>query len=126
MALVYSCWSHTDTPSYEISTNNRSPDSTLDKNLNLVFGHNRRTGTDVWTNPNTLCPWRAKTAGGIKKTLEPQHDKTNKMTCAPSKDSDQSGPTQSDQSLECTQWVASQAFSMWTAKRLIRLGGCLG
>ena len=42
---------------------------------------------------------------------EPPHDKTNKMACAPSEDSDQPGlqlPT------ECT------------AKTLIRLGGCPG
>ena len=40
MALVYFCWSHRDTSSYvyQLATINRSWDSTLDKNLNLVFG----------------------------------------------------------------------------------------
>ena len=32
-------------------------------------------------------------------TVEPPHDKTNKMTCVPSEDSDQ--PGQSDQSRRC-------------------------
>ena len=32
-------------------------------------------------------------------TYEPPHDKTNKMSCAPSEDSDQTA--QSDQSLRC-------------------------
>ena len=35
------------------------------------------------------------------KPNEPPHDKTNKMTRAPSKDSDQPGHPQSDQSLRC-------------------------
>ena len=46
------------------------------------------------------------------QVYEPQHDKTNKMTRAPSEDSDQPGhpptawtSTQSDQSELCTQWV---------------------
>ena len=53
-------------------------------------------------------------------TYEPQHYKTNKMTCAPSEDSDQPGHPPS-------QWVAEdQCFFMRTAKTLIRLGGCLG
>ena len=34
---------------------------------------------------------------------EPPHDKTNKMTCAPNKDSDQPGYPEP---LLCTQWVA--------------------
>ena len=38
--------------------------------------------------------------------IESPHDKTNKMT-APSKDSDQPGHPQSDQSSLCVQWVAN-------------------
>ena len=38
-----------------------------------------------------------ESGGIINKVNEPQHDKTNKITCAPSKDSDQTG-----QSLCCT------------------------
>ena len=34
----------------------------------------------------------------VKSENEPQHDKTNKMACAPSEDSDQSAPTWSAQS----------------------------
>ena len=33
---------------------------------------------------------------------------------------------QSDQSSLCTQWVAKDPILMWTAKTLIRLGGCQG
>ena len=39
------------------------------------------------------------------KNLESQHNKTNKMTCAHSEESDQPGHSPS-QSLLCTQWVA--------------------
>ena len=53
-------------------------------------------------------------------TYEPQHYKTNKMTCAPSEDSDQPGHPPS-------QWVPEDPmFFMRTAKNLIRLGGCPG
>ena len=54
-------------------------------------------------NTHKVCFWELK-------KFEPQQDKTNKMTCAPSKDSDQPGllpslislaSTQSDQSLHC-------------------------
>ena len=37
--------------------------------------------------------------------IEPSHDKTNKMICAPSKDRSAWAATQSDQSLQCGQWV---------------------
>ena len=47
---------------------------------------------------------------------EPQHYKTNKMTCAPSEDSDQPGHPPS-------QWVAEDPVFLH-AKTLIRLGGC--
>ena len=44
----------------------------------------------------------SKLAYGVVTAIEPPHDKTNKMACAPSEDSDQSGrPPQSDQSLRC-------------------------
>ena len=48
--------------------------------------------------------------------FELPHDKTNKMTCAPSEDSNQP-----DQSLLCVQWVAKDLL---IAKSLIRLSGC--
>ena len=42
-----------------------------------------------------------------KISFEPQHDKINKMTCAPSEDSDQpEHPPSWSKSLLCTQWVA--------------------
>ena len=58
---------------------------------------------------------------------EPPHDKTNKMACAPSEDSDQPGqpgPAQSDQSLCCPH---EESLGPWlpierTVKTLIRLG----
>ena len=46
---------------------------------------------------------QSKLCAGIKK-IEPPHDKTNKMACAPSEDSDQTGhpaSAQSDQSFRC-------------------------
>ena len=53
------------------------------------------------------------------------HDKTNKMTCASSEDSDQ---PQADQRLRCALngYRRTQAFFMRTAKTLIRLGGRSG
>ena len=58
--------------------------------------------------------------------FEPPHDKTNKMACAPSKDSDQPGHSPCLISL-CSRhektWVLSHLFEH-TAKTLIRLGGC--
>ena len=39
----------------------------------------------------------------VIKTFEPTHDKTNKTTCAPSKDSDQPGHPSSLISLYCPQ-----------------------
>ena len=59
-----------------------------------------------------------------RKMYEPAHDKTNKMACVSSEDSDQPGhPAQSDQSLPCQHekhWVLSCPMS------LIRLGGWPG
>ena len=59
---------------------------------------------------------------------EPSHDKTNKMTCAPSEDSDQPGHPPSLISLHC---LHEEAVGPWLpierlAKTLIRLGGCPG
>ena len=55
----------------------------------------------VWTNgldPDQTAP---------QCSFEAPHDKTNKMTCAPSEDSDQPvASAQSDQSSLCAQWVA--------------------
>ena len=61
--------------------------------------------------------------------IEPPHDKTNRMPCAPSEDSDQPGhPGQSDQSLCCPheEILGPQLPTERTAKTLIRLGGCPG
>ena len=57
IALVSSCWSHRDTSSYEIqlATIKRSWDSTLDKNLNLVYGWMYRP-THVRTTPTLYAP----------------------------------------------------------------------
>ena len=40
-----------------------------------------------------------------KSIFEPLHDKTNKMACAPSEDSDQPGHPPSRISLHCAYWV---------------------
>ena len=56
------------------------------------------------------------------------HDKTNKMACAPSEDSDQPGHRPSLISLRCALngLLRAQCFFMRTAKTLNRLGGCPG
>ena len=59
-------------------------------------------------------------------TNEPPHDKTNKMACAPSEDSDQPGHPPSLISLRCPH---EESFGPLlpierTAKTLISLGGC--
>ena len=55
--------------------------------------------------------------------FEPPHDKTNKMVCAPSEDSDQPGHPPS------LIWVLAvsmkKAWAFSAQLRLIRLGGCL-
>ena len=53
-----------------------------------------------------------------KLTFEPLHDKTNEMTCAPSKDRSAWASTQSDQSHCCalSGKLRTQAFFMRTAK----------
>ena len=53
-----------------------------------------------------------------KSTYEPPHDKTNKMTCAPSENSDQPGHPLS--------LIRIITVCMKKAKTLIRLGGCPG
>ena len=54
------------------------------------------------------------------KIIEPKHDKTNKMTCAPSEDSNQPGhpPSLIRVFALCAFWVAArtQPFFMRTAK----------
>ena len=57
---------------------------------------------------------------------EPPRDKTNKMACAPSEDSDQPGHPPSLNRVFAVRSVGSSAFFMRTAKTLIRLGGCPG
>ena len=63
-----------------------------------------------------------------KFIIEPPHDKTNKMTCAPSEDSDQSGHLPSLIRVFAVRmekaWVLSYPLS--AQRRLIRLGGCPG
>ena len=61
-------------------------------------------------------------------SIEPQHNKTNKMTCVPSEDSDQPGRPPSRISLP---WVHEETLGPkllieCTAKTLIRQGGCPG
>ena len=64
----------------------------------------------------------------IQKTNELLHDRTNKMTFAPSEDSDQTGHLSSLISRCCglNGWLRNQAFFMRTVKTLIRLGRCPG
>ena len=64
----------------------------------------------------------------IMSYFEPHRDKTNKMACAPSEDSDQPGhlPSLIRVFAVCmkTAWVLGYPLS--TQRRLIRLGGCPG
>ena len=66
--------------------------------------------------------------GNTLRINEPPHDKTNKMACAPSEDSDQPGHPPSLIRVFAVRmkksWVLSYPLS--TAKTLIRLGGCPG
>ena len=59
---------------------------------------------------------------------EPPHDKTNKMACVPSEDSDQPGHPPSLISLCCPheETLGAQLPIEHTAKTLIRLGRCPG
>ena len=62
-----------------------------------------------------------------EKTLEKPYDKTNKMACAPSEDSDQPGHPPSLISLRCPhEGTLGSVPIEHTAKTLIRLGGCPG
>ena len=71
---------------------------------------------------------------GIKQLIhcwsqyEPVHDKTNKMTCAPSKGSIRAFATQSDQSLRCPheETLDLKLPIEHTVKTQIRLGRCPG
>ena len=51
----------------------------------------------------SLLYWSAKET---IKTCEPQHDKTNKMTCVPSRLRSAGASAQSDQSWLCILWIA--------------------
>ena len=65
----------------------------------------------------------------VKKCIiyEPSHDKTNKMTWAPSEDRSDWTSSQYSQSLRCPREEALSKLPIErTAKTLIRLGGCSG
>ena len=65
---------------------------------------------------------------GFNMKIEPRHDKTIKMICAPSEDSDQPGHPPSLISQHCPPEakVGPKLPIERTAKTLIRLGGCPG
>ena len=53
-----------------------------------------------------LSIWTLELLTILSLIFEPAFDKTDKMACAPSEDSDQPGHSaQSDQSSLCTQWI---------------------
>ena len=64
----------------------------------------------------------------VLKAFEPPHGKTNKMTCAPSEDTDQPGHPPSLNSLHCQHEEAEgpKLPIKRTAETLTRLGGCPG
>ena len=67
------------------------------------------------------CVWQVR-------IYEPEHDKTNKIACAPSEDSDQPGypPSLISLCFFCDFWVAKDPNLQVTAKTLTRLSGCPG
>ena len=80
-----------------------------------------------WHSSQRTPPWTAVTSGPEKVRNQFAHDKTNKMTCAPSEDSDQSGHAPSLISIHYALYGELRTrFFMWTVKTLIRLGGCPG
>ena len=65
----------------------------------------------------------------LTNIIEPEHDKTNEMTCAPSKDSEQPGySAQFDQSLRYPPYgkLKTHSFFTQTTNILIRLCRCPG
>ena len=64
----------------------------------------------------------------LLKSFEPSHDKTNKMACAPSEDSDQPGNQPSLIRVFAVRMKKAWALSypVSAERRLIRLGGCPG
>ena len=89
--------------------------------INLLKDINKKLWFSYYSAMNLFT--KCKSDGII---YEPAHDKTNKMTCVPSKDSDQSGHPLSLISLRCPHedslgpWLSLEC----TVKKLIRLGGC--
>ena len=59
----------------------------------------------------------------VRRPFQPQHDKTNKMICAPSEDSDQPGYPPSLNKAFVVRSMGAQCFFRLTVKTLIRLGG---
>ena len=72
--------------------------------------------------------WKYMHKCNIKLIIEPVHNKTNKMTCAPSKDSDQPGHPPSLIRVFTVRmkkaWVVSYPLS--AQRGLIKLGSCPG
>ena len=57
------------------------------------------------------------------ETVEPQHDKTNRMTCAPKEDTSAWASVQSDRSPHCQH---EESFPLSAQRRLISVGGFQG
>ena len=79
----------------------------------------RRSDTDCWPEPSSHWAEFLET---------PPYDKTNKMACAPSEDSDQPGHPPSLMRVFAVRMKKAWALSypMGAQWRLIRLGGCPG
>ena len=86
------------------------------KSCKVIITSNRKSVT-LFT---SLFSWR-------RSTCEPPHDKTNKVACASSEDSDQPGHPPSLIRVFAVRSVGSKGPKVsWTVKTLIRLGGCPG
>ena len=86
----------------------------------LQFGNLALNTNDYKSNMNKQC--------FDQKTFEPPHNKTYKMACVPSKDSDQPGHPPSPIRVFAVRmkkaWVLSYPLS--AQRTMIRLGGCPG
>ena len=81
----------------------------------------------LWYPKRTVLP-DCSISGVSSLMFEPAHDKTNKITCAPSEDSDQPGLLPSLIRVFAVRSMGSEApkLSSCGQRGLIRLGGCPG
>ena len=77
---------------------------------------------------NSLCLFNNVAENKLQNKFEPHHDKTNRVACASSEDSDQPGHSSGLISLHCAhkESLGPKLSTERTAKTLSRLGECPG